>query len=107
MATVKAEATRIKGGALANRKSGIKVISKLVSEHAATPLLFVKRGRDTEGGGKKGTIAISPQEIDVIAKWAWKRIYVGMASNLPATVANFHEYSRTLCCINANAKYQT
>ena len=48
MAKVKAEAQRIKGKAIANKKKVIKVISKLVTEPAATPLLFVKRDRDTK-----------------------------------------------------------
>ena len=70
MAKLKAEAKRIKGEAIADKKTGIKVISKLVSEPAATPLLFAKRDSDTEGRGKKGTITTCPQEVEAIVKRA-------------------------------------
>ena len=36
-----------------------------------------------------GSITTCPQEIDAIAKRAWKRMYDAVASNLQATVANF------------------
>ena len=109
MAKVKAEAKRIKGEAIANKKTRIKDIYKLVSEPAATPLLFVKRDRGTEAGGKKGTIPTSPQDIDGIVKRAWKQIYDGMASNLQAIVADFFCIFAhfTLCYMQVGINRQT
>ena len=47
MANVRAGSARIKGEAIADKKTDIKVISTLISEPAANPLLFVKRDQDT------------------------------------------------------------
>lgn len=88
-AKIKTEARKQKGQAVADKKKGIKVISKLISDPPAQPLLCVKRDRDNGEGAKQGAITTNPYEIDGVVKGAWKTIYDGVASNLQATVARF------------------
>ena len=45
---LKAGAKMIKGEAIVDKRTGVRMISKLISELAAKPLLVVKRGRDIE-----------------------------------------------------------
>ena len=76
LAKAKAAAKRIKGEAIAKKKADIKVISKLISEPGATPLLHFKHDIDVTGSGEKGSITTCPQEIDGVVKRAWRRIYI-------------------------------
>ena len=57
---VKAEAAKIKGYAIVDKKKGIKVISKIISEPAAQPLLFVKR--DGAAGMEKDNAKSRPTQ---------------------------------------------
>ena len=62
-AKIRAEARKLKAQAIADKKKGIKVISKLISEPPAQPLLFFKRDRDNGEGAKQGASTTKPYEI--------------------------------------------
>ena len=91
---VKQEAIKIKHKANSDGRkgNGIKQISKSIGDPAAKPLIFVKRDRDTEDGGKKGEITTNPKEVDAIVKRAWKNIYDGAGINVEAAISMFFEY---------------
>ena len=106
---VKQEAIKIKHRVNSDgtNSKGIKNISKSIGEPAAKPLLFVKRDRDTEDGGKKGEITTNPKEVDAIVKRAWKSIYDGVGTKLKRPLACSSNTSQPACTMQPSSKSKT
>ncbi len=72
------------------RKSkGLKSIARSISDPPAKALLYGKRDRDTEHGGKKGQLTTDPREADSIVNRAWAKIYEGNVTNLKDMLGEF------------------
>ena len=52
-------------------------------------MLFVKRDKDTDNGGKTGQLTADPREADAIVKRAWNKIYEGNVKDQTARIGHF------------------
>lgn len=88
--------------ALANTKSGVKNMSKMLNSEPAKPLRLARRDRSGPNGEAIGTITTNPMEIDSIARRAWTAVYNGNFTDLAAAAEQFMgKYSKLIFSMDA------